>query len=363
MKVLLITREYPPYVKGGMSRVAVQIADRSRQYGIDVTIVANHPKLGQVKEKINDITVYRVPSLGFTFLTQLPSFGYYASRLVNALQDDHDVIYSNFSPLYGKIKRPFIVGFHATRYGEAQACNEMGKPIHALLNRAYIPFDQILIQKADGIIALTEKMAGEIRTIGHYKKAIEVISSGVDTSVFRPFKHRNFASSDKQILYVGRLDSRKGISILFYAFKDLIKDVNARLIIAGEGKETHKLHKLANSLSIPVDFLGVIPHNRLPEIYNSADLFVLPSLYEGHPLVALEAMSCGTPTIVSDASPDIGIPQFERGSVESLHQILLKTISSEKRLEELSRQALSISKNYKWERTVEQTFSFLQKFV
>jgi len=363
MRLLLVTREYPPHVKGGMSEVVVQLMKRFRQYGSHLTIVANNPRLKNTVNSKNGITVYRVPWLGSTFLTQLPSFGYFTSKLVKKLQDDHDVIYSNFSPLFGTVNRPFIVGFHATRYGEAQACKEMGKPIHALLNRAYIPFDKTLINKADGIIALTDKMAVEIKTIGHYKKNIKVISSGVDTSIFRPFKHRKFVSSEKRILYVGRLDSRKGIDILLHALKLLIGHVKARLIITGQGKEKEKLRQLADSLSVPVDFLGVVPHDSLPKVFNHADLFVLPSLYEGHPLVALESMACGTPTIVSDASPDIGIPRFKKGSVEELHQILLKTLSSEETLNRLSKASLSISKNYNWDHIVDRTFSFIRKFV
>ena len=362
MKLLLVTREYPPYVKGGMSRVVVQMVRKSKQHGISLTIIANHPRLKRTFNTVNGITLYRVPWLGSTFLTQLPSFGYYASRLVNALQDDHDVIYSNFSPLYGKIKRPFIVGFHATRYGEAQACEEMKRPIHALLNRLYIPFDRILIKKADGIVALTEKMAGEIRTIGDYGKEIEIIPGGVDTGIFRPLKYRDFSSPEKRVLFVGRLDSRKGVDILIHAIKLLGGNVKARLVVAGDGKEKEQLRKLADSLSIPVDFLGAVPHESLPEIYNSADLFVLSSLYEGHPLVALEAMACGTPTIVSDASPDIGIPRFERGSVVGLHQVLFKTLSSEEALNRLSETSLAISKNYSWDNVIDQTFTFIRKF-
>ena len=363
MRILLITREFPPYVKGGMSGIIVQMAKRSRELGIHLTIIANHPQLKTSLDLVNGIPVYRLPWLGSTFLTQLPSFGYYASRLVKKLQDNHDVVYSNFSPLFGMIKRPFIVGFHATRFGEARACKEIGKPVPALLNRLYIPFDRILIKKADGIIALTEKMAKEIRSVEDYEKEIEIIPGGVDTNIFRPLKYRDFSSPEKIVLYVGRLDSRKGVDILIHAIKLLDRNIKTRLIVAGEGKEREKLSQLADSLSIPVNFIGAVPHESLPEIYNSADLFVLPSLYEGHPLVALEAMACGTPTLVSDASPDIGIPRFKRGSVEELHQILLKTLFSEETLNRLSKTSLGISKNYSWDHIVDQTFSFIRKFV
>ena len=358
MRLLLITREYPPYVKGGMCRVAEYLAKGSHQHGIELTIIANHPGFGRLQERINNITIHRVSSFGSTFLTQLPSFGYYASVLVQELQNDYDIVYSNYTPLFCKIKRPFITGFVATRYGEYIGCKETGKTIHALLNRLYIPLDQLLIKKANGIIVNSPHQIHEITIMGGEQKIIEFIPI-----LFKPLGSRQFTSKKKRILCVSRLDSRKGISFLLHAFKKMITDVKARLIIVGDGPEKHNLLKLADSLSLPVEFLGTISYENLSKIYNEADLFVLPSFYEGLPLVALEAMACGTPTIVSDGSPDLGIPRFERGNVESLRKVLLETISSEERLEELSQQALSLSRNYSWERTVEETFSFLHKFI
>ena len=122
MKVLVVTREYPPYDWGGMGKVVEHIANCSSQYGVEFTIIANHPKLNISKEIKNNVTIYRVPTLGSTFLTKVPSFSYYASMLVSKLQKQFDLIYSCSSPVYCKIKRPFIVHFQGTRYGEYLAC-------------------------------------------------------------------------------------------------------------------------------------------------------------------------------------------------------------------------------------------------
>jgi len=363
VKVLLVTREFPPYVKGGMSRGVQHLAAGSSRQGIDLTIVANHPGLGKSMERSNGVTIFRVPWTGSTFLTQLPTFGYFASHLVSELQNDFDVVYSNYTPLFCKIHPPFIVGFQATRYGEYIACKEMKRPLHALLNRLFIPLDRLLIRKADGIIALSKAMINEILAMGGKGKKIEIIPNGVDTYLFSPIRPRDFSCEGKKILYVGRLDSRKGIDTLFTAFSEAIRGTKAKLMIAGGGRERHNLSKLAHSLSIPVHFLGNIPHDTLPRIYNEADLFVLPSFYEGLPLVALEAMACGTPTIISDASPDLGVPRFMRGNIESLGELLSEYVSSEDKLKELSQKCLEISQQYSWERIIDRTFTYLRKFV
>lgn len=362
MRLLLITREYPPHVKGGMSRIVEQMVKRHRKYGIDLTVIANHPRLSRSVEMIDGVTFHRVPSLGSTFLTQLPSFGISSSLLVKKLQCKYDVIYSNFSPLFCNFERPLIAGFQATRYGEHIACREIGKPVHALLNRLYIPFDSIIIKKADGIVALSDRMVEEIKNMGGKPEKINIIPNGVDTTIFRPLGVRRFDSREKIILYVGRLDARKGLDILLYAFGELTKFVNARLVLAGTGREEERLRSLADTLSLPVDFLGMVSQNRLPELYNSADLFVLPSLYEGLPLVLLEAMACGTPVAVSDASPDLGVPGFKRGSVGDLARLLLDIVPNENRLSNLSQNSLRLSGKYDWDHIVDHIFLFIRRF-
>jgi glycosyltransferase involved in cell wall biosynthesis len=358
----MINREHSPYVWGGMGRVVEQIEKLSRNQ-VELTIIANHPFLKISQEIKNNVLIYRVPTIGSTFLTKIPSFCYFASRLVVQLQKDYDLLYSNSSPIFCKIERPFIVHFQGTRYGEYLACKKLNMPLHAFFNKLYMPFDRMLLQKADGVIALSENMISEIMAMGGQKKDIAIIPNGVDTKLFKPLNVRQFGSQEKRILYVGRLDIRKGIDSLFYAFKEVIKSMKVKLIIAGEGREKNKLRRLAKSLSIPVDFLGKVPHQLLPTIHNDVDLFVLPSLYEGVPLAALEAMACGTPTIISTACPDLGITRFEKGNVESLTRVLLDNLSSEEKLKELSQRSLKISMEYDWEKIVFHILQYCRKFI
>lgn len=363
MKVLVVVKEYPPYDWGGMGKVVEHIVDYSSQYGIEFTIIANHPKLNISKEIKNSVTIYRVPALGSTFLTKVPSFSYYASKLISKLQKQFDLIYSCSSPVYCKFKCPFIVHLHGTRLGEYLACKLAGKPVHAFLNKLYIPFDKALLKKADGIIILSKNMFPEIEKMGAINKEIEVIPNGVDIDLFRPLRKYTPNLFEKRILYVGRLDVRKGIDTLFYAFREIIKNMKAKLIIAGTGKEKYNLFNLAKHLSIPVDFLGKVQHEDLPGIYNQADLFVLPSLYEAFPLVALEAMACGIPTIVSDAIPIEGIPKFRKGNADELSNLLWKILSSEDKLQRLSKICLEIVQRFAWDKIVSQIVEFFKKFV
>jgi len=364
MKVLILTREYPPHVGGGMGRAIRHIVDELHQKcGVEVTVVANQPTLGFSMEIEDGVVVYRVPTVGSTFLTKIPSFAFFASKLLAKLEKDYDLVYSASSPVFYKAKKPFIAHFRLTRYGLYSGGKENGKLLYAFLNKLYIPFDKLLLRRADGVMVLSENMIEEIEAMGGTKNEIRIVPNGVDTSLFRPLRNRKFDSNEKAILYVGRMDQGKGVDILLYAFKEVMKNTKARLMLAGDGRQKNKLLDLANSLCIPVDFLGNVPHVDLPKVYNDADLCVLPSLNEAFSLVVLEAMACGTPIIVSSACPDLGVPRFKKGDVNSLAKLLLETISSERSLQESSENVLRISRNCDWASVATQFCAFFEKFV
>lgn len=105
----------------------------------------------------------------------------------------------------------------------------------------------------------------------------------------------------KNILFMGALIKRKGVSDLLEAVK-MIKErgyENFVLLIGGTGEEEKNLHDYVNenNLSENVKFLGWIENNIKEEIYSNADIFILPSYNEGLPIAILEALSYGLPVI------------------------------------------------------------------
>ena len=111
---------------------------------------------------------------------------------------------------------------------------------------------------------------------------------------------------DKRIiLYVGRIEPLKGLDILLKAVALLNDTAITHLLIVGgsleKDAELQRLNTLAVNLGISdiVTFIGSVQQEQLPAYYSASDVFVLPSWYESFGLVALEAMSCGTPVVVS----------------------------------------------------------------
>lgn len=106
------------------------------------------------------------------------------------------------------------------------------------------------------------------------------------------------------VLYVGRLAPEKNVSYLIRGFAEFAaRRQDAELWIAGDGEQRNQLERLAVALHIAgrVKFLGFVPHAGLAAYYSAADVFVLPSLFENQPIVALEAMRFGLPVLMSSS--------------------------------------------------------------
>ncbi|MDE2470505.1 MAG: glycosyltransferase family 4 protein [Bradyrhizobium sp.] len=120
------------------------------------------------------------------------------------------------------------------------------------------------------------------------------------------------------ILFLGRLEPRKGASILLKAFAELRQDIsNAKLLIAGDGSERHRLEGLVERERIPdVVFLGRIDDLDLPSLYATCDVFCAPAIYgEGFGIVLAEAMASGKPII---AAANAGYKTVLTGEASSL---------------------------------------------
>ncbi len=205
----------------------------------------------------------------------------------------------------------------------------------------------------DRIISVDGESALKIRQLGIPPEKIAVIPVGVDTNLFSPSKK---AKKDTKIfLFVGRLEKVKGLDTLIEAVRLLdVKGSKAEVWIVGSGSLEEKL-KAQGKLLKNMRFLGAVPHEKLAEIYNQADFFILPSISEGSPLTILEALSCGLPIIVSDIpslsqiikESKAGIT-FPVGNAERLSEAMV-SISSSKDLDVFRKNARDFAeKNYSW---------------
>jgi len=151
-----------------------------------------------------------------------------------------------------------------------------------------------------------------VKYLGISEENIAVIPGGVHPrfSQLSPeemkIDDKSYEIPSKFILYVGTLEPRKNIPNLIRAYNRLKEaGLEHKLVIVGKtGWKYKSIFKIIYDLNLSKDVIltGYIPECDLPKIYNAADLFVYPSLYEGFGLPPLEAMACGCPVITSNTS-------------------------------------------------------------
>lgn len=161
--------------------------------------------------------------------------------------------------------------------------------------RAFIK-EHAAFMEADAVVVTSER--DRVWAIEHHALAphkIRVVPNYVDTTVFRPI-------ADKRATYdiccLARSAPQKNLDTLLDAMALLKRggrQFSALLIGSAAGNKT--LRDRATALDLDLTYRMRVPNEDLPEIYAQCQIFVLPSLYEGHPKALIEAMSCGLPCI------------------------------------------------------------------
>jgi len=251
------------------------------------------------------------------------------------------------------------------------------------LDRLFLLYVKILLplikRKADVILTISEFSKTEIiKLLKVPKEKIKVIYEGCDEKFkvindeVRIIKVKNKYSLFQQfILNVGTLEPRKNIISLITAFNSLKKKqlIEHKLVLCGpKGWHYKDIFKKTKELKLEneIIFLGFIPEEDLPFLYNVAQVFVYPSLYEGFGLPVLEAMSCGCPVITSNVS---SLPEIVGNSAilvdplntEELEQAILKVIKNEDLRKDLIKKGINRSKMFSWEKAAEDTYAILKR--
>jgi phosphatidyl-myo-inositol alpha-mannosyltransferase len=133
---------------------------------------------------------------------------------------------------------------------------------------------------------------------------ITIIPNGIDLAKYKQ-PTRKKRKANRTILYVGRLERRKGTKYLIQAFQILAQDnPDVELVIAGDGPDREKLELLAEDLKLKnVTFLGYISEELKLELLSDADIFCSPAIFgESFGIVLLEAMAMGTVSVAGNNS-------------------------------------------------------------
>jgi glycosyltransferase involved in cell wall biosynthesis len=188
-------------------------------------------------------------------------------------------------------RKPLIV-----RCGYRWAENRAQDGGRGVRQRLVVLLERLAVRAADRVV-VTAPAVGEYLRAAHGLDPgrIRVVPNHVDVDVFAPSPAE---PKDKGLLlFVGRLSPEKNLPLLIEAAAQL---AGVRLQIVGDGAERPRLAALAAARGVRAEFVGTVPNARLPPLLNRAEVFVLPSRYEGHPKALLEAMACAVPVVGTD---------------------------------------------------------------
>ena len=234
------------------------------------------------------------------------------------------------------------------------------------LNRVYLRmFTRLSVRRARRIIAVSESTKRDlIRYYDVSPAKVDVVHNGVDSD-FRPMPTAQVADfrrrrelPDRFILFVGTLEPRKNVTHLIEAYARLPRPRPPLLLLGGKGWLYDEIFSRVEMLNLQgdVNFVGYVPTEELPLWYSAATLFVYPSLYEGFGLPPLEAMACGTPVVVSDASslPEVvgqaGLlvdPASNEALTEAMEQVLARPDLQK----QLAAAGLARARGFSWQKT------------
>jgi glycosyltransferase involved in cell wall biosynthesis len=231
------------------------------------------------------------------------------------------------------------------------------------------------VRRANHIIAISENTKQDVMKMLNVKTdRISIIYEAMDENYKQINDEIKLAEIEKKydlnnrfIFYCGSLSPRKNIIRLLVAF-DTIKDkIPHKLVLTG-GKswKDKKVHNLIEKMGDDVIKLGHVPDEDMPMLYNLADLFVYPSLYEGFGLPTLEAMACGCPVIASNTSSipevvgDAGI-MVDPYNVDEMAKAMYDILTDDELKDDMVKRGQKRIKKFSWEKCAKETLYVLER--
>lgn len=322
---------------GGQVVYVIELSKKLAQLGYKVDIwtrrFEDQPEIDKVDK---DVRVIRMPCGGKDFIPKeylyksLPAWGVNFLRYVKKHKLKYDFINSHYwdAGLAGQhlaeelgiphIHTPHSIGSWKKRNMEKDFPNDVEKLEETYNFSRRIHHETILYRECDLLIATSPIQVDMF--LDDYnvpRKKLYMIPPGYDDNRFFPVSQASrdairerFDMSGKVVASIGRLSRNKGFDLLVEAFAVVAKrmpEARLRLALGTETESTtedpmlQEIKDLVKKLKIEkqVTISGSLADEDMPDFYRAADVFCLPSRYEPFGMTAVEAMACGTPTVVT----------------------------------------------------------------
>lgn len=239
-------------------------------------------------------------------------------------------------------------------------CKKIGKPVVALVYELiethplykiprYRGNTQRVLKKADHFIAVSDHAAQHLVRLGAPAKKITTVYPGINLDIFKADRSKR---DDKAIMFVGKLEPRKGIDMVIESYIRLQAEIpNLTLTIAGSGQWEPEVEKLAQNYK-SVTYLRHVPNAKLPETLNRHGIYIMPArdtIKYGQRIGAeqfgfsiVEAMACGLAAVTTDcgALGEIVTDKniiCRQGDTEQLYHELKSLLNDQHRITKLGK--------------------------
>lgn len=330
MHIIQVAPRFPPAI-GGVEEHVYQISLELLKRGHNVTVITSNEVDGKIypfqMEVMKGIHVYRFP----LFMPKLLREYWFIPNITRVFRRlKGDVVHVHGYRCLSSCTAVYLARFkHVPIVLTPHGVYPPRSPINALLK---FIFDRTLghslLNFSNRIIALSEHNIRLILQIGASTKKIAIVPNGVNIDEYTNLQQSKkildeLGSDGPLLLYVGRIDWNKRLEKVVEAMPLILKEFpSAKFVIVGPdyAKYTNQLLDLAEKLKVKHSLVitGRVPRKKLLEFYSVANVFLLPSSYEGFGLSMLEAMSSKIPVI---ASPSGGPGDI---LTQGVHALLLK---------------------------------------
>lgn len=372
MRLLMLNNEFPP-IGGGTATANYYVIHEMARRGMHVDLVTSTPVGGMEIERLElspTVRVFRVPidnkNPHYQSERELINYIYRAFFFIRTLYHGQDPAYDLCHAWSGlpagalalllKWKRslPYLVGL---RGSDVPGYDVRYTWLYPLLS---LPLHTIWGQAAS--ITANSYELRQLALKFKPRADIEVIPNGIDLQKFQAADLANRPDdAPVKILCVARLVERKGIGDLIDAVPLMLKKTqNFRLVLVGRGdKEAEMRAKVeASGYAEYVEFMGAVEHTVMPDVYASADVFVLPSLNEGMSNAILEAMAAGLPIVTTYTG---GTAELLRGngtvipkhSPDAIGKALTELVQDRQLRVTLGARSRQVSETLVWDKVVD----------
>lgn len=315
MKVLFFNYEYPPLGGGAGNATRYILEEFSKIDDLEIDLVTSSVDREFSKEKISDkINIYKLPigkdgnNLHYQSQKELMIYAWKAFWFSRKLirENKYDLTHSFFTVPCGAISLwfklfnglPYIVSL---RGSDVPGYSERFSLVYKILT----PFIRFIWKKSFFTVANSLEFKKLAQKTNFYQD-IKIITNGIDVDEFYAKKiETDLVKREKEfkIICGSRVTHRKGIRFIIEAL-NILKNKGAvvKLDIIGEGNERVELEKKVQDLNLTdvVRFIGFVEHDKLPDIYVDANVYVSASLNEGMSNTLLEALAAGLPIIATN---------------------------------------------------------------